>query len=114
VFRPLGFNWKMSVATLTGFAAKEVVVSTLSVLYSGSDSETSITKTQTAIQKESGMTPLIGFAFMLFMLLIPPCFSALATIKGELGWRWLAFEFIFLLCIGWLMAFAVVRIGGLI
>jgi ferrous iron transport protein B len=111
VFAPLHFNWKLSVATLTGFAAKEVVVSTLNVLYAGGDDETDVEATQEAIRTEDGMSPLIGFAFMLFILLIPPCFSALATIKGELGWRWLAFEFVFLFAVGWLMSFLVVNIG---
>lgn len=114
VFRPLHFNWKLSVATLTGFAAKEVVVSTLNVLYSGEDDDTNISATEEAIRNDTGMTPLVGFAFMLFMLLIPPCISALATIKNELGWKWLIFEFIFLFALGWLMAFLLVQIGNLI
>jgi ferrous iron transport protein B len=60
------------------------------------------------------MSPLIGFAFMLFILLIPPCISALTTIKNELGWGWLGFEFLFLFGVGWILAFFVVQIGMLV
>jgi ferrous iron transport protein B len=50
---------------------------------------------------------------MIFTLAIPPCIAAMATIKGELGWRWLLFEFLFLFAVGWLLAFAVFQIGSL-
>jgi ferrous iron transport protein B len=114
VFSPLGFNWKMSVATLTGFTGKEVVASTLSVLYrTGGEDPEDVTGLQKALGEDPSITPLAAFAFMLFILLIPPCFAALATIKSELGWRWLGFEFIFLFITGWLAAFAAVRIGAL-
>jgi ferrous iron transport protein B len=114
LFRPLGFNWKMGVAVLTGFVGKEIVVSTLSVLYrgGGETSDGSVEGLQSALNADTTITPLAAFAFMLFMLLIPPCFAALATIKAELGWSWLVFEFVFLFVIGWLCAFAVFRIGG--
>ncbi|MDR0402493.1 MAG: ferrous iron transport protein B [Treponema sp.] len=115
VFRPLGFNWKISVATLTGFTGKEVVVSTLSVLYraEGGEDSQDISGLQKALRDDPSITPPAAFAFMLFILLIPPCFAALATIKSELGWRWLGFECIFLFVTGWLAAFAAVRIGAL-
>jgi ferrous iron transport protein B len=117
VFAPLGFNWRLSVATLTGFVGKEVVASTLSVLYrveqDEDDEGESIASLERALAGDSSITPLIAFAFMLFILLIPPCFAALATVKAELGWRWLAFEFAFLFIIGWIVAFAAVRIGAL-
>jgi ferrous iron transport protein B len=112
VFRPLGFNWRMSVAAITGFAAKEVVVSTLGVLYrAGSNEEESGTAVENAIAADSTLHPLNAFAFMLFMLLIPPCFAALSVIKAELGWKWLGFEFVFLLLLGWIAAFIVFQIG---
>jgi ferrous iron transport protein B len=116
VFAPLGFNWRMSVATLTGFVGKEVVASTLSVLYrveQADDEAEDTASLERALAQDATITPLIAFAFMLFILLIPPCFAALATVKAELGWRWLAFEFAFLFIIGWIAAFAAVRIGML-
>jgi ferrous iron transport protein B len=115
VFKPLGFNWRMAIATITGFAAKEVVVSTLGILYRvGSEADEESMSLQRAIAADPALTPLAGFVFMLFMLIIPPCFAALATIKAELGWKWLAFEFAFLLIAGWLVSFIVYQIGGLV
>jgi ferrous iron transport protein B len=115
VFRPLGFNWKIAIATVTGFAAKEVVVSTLGILYHvGMDEDEDSESLRHALQADGGITPLSAFVLMLFMLLIPPCFAALATIKAELGWKWLGFEFIFLLSLGWLLGFAVFQIGNFI
>jgi ferrous iron transport protein B len=115
VFRPLGFDWKLAVATVTGFAAKEVVVSTLGILYRvGTEEDEESESLQTAIASDPNMTPLVAFVMMLFMLLIPPCFAALATIKAELGWKWLGFEFAFLLILGWLVAFAVYQVGSLV
>jgi ferrous iron transport protein B len=115
VFKPLGFNWRMAIATITGFAAKEVVVSTLGILYRvGSEADEEDMSLQQAIAADPALTPLAGFVFMLFMLIIPPCFAALATIKAELGWKWLAFEFAFLLIAGWLVSFIVYQIGSLV
>jgi ferrous iron transport protein B len=113
VFRPLGFSWKFAVATVTGFAAKEVVVSTLSVLY-GVSSEKGTESVSIALRQDKELSPLIAFAFMLFTLAIPPCFAALATIKSELGWKWLGFSFVFMFAVGWLLAFAVSGIGALV
>jgi ferrous iron transport protein B len=112
VFKPLGFNWQMSIASITGFAAKEVVVSTLGILYQvGTEEDEESEGLRGALASDSDLSPLAGFAFMLFMLLLPPCFAALATIKAELGWKWLGFEFVFLTVLGWLVAFAVYQIG---
>lgn len=115
VFRPLGFNWQMSIASITGFAAKEVVVSTLGILYHvGIEENEESEGLRGALAADSSLTPLTGFVFMLFMLLIPPCFAALSTIKAELGWKWLGFECVFLLILGWIVSFAVYQIGILI
>lgn len=114
IFRPLGFSWKFAVATLTGFAAKEVVVSTLGILYSvGSDEEAEGDGLQAALRDQAGLSPLLAFAFMLFTLVIPPCFAALATIKAELGWRWMGFAFGFMFVFGWLLSFLTVQLGRL-
>jgi ferrous iron transport protein B len=114
VFRPLGFDWKIAVSLVTGFAAKEVIVSTLGILYKvGAGEEIEETGLQDAIRRDSHMRPLIAFVFMLFILVIPPCFAALAAIKAELGLKWLGFEFAFLLCLGWALCFIVYQIGNL-
>jgi ferrous iron transport protein B len=115
VFAPLGFNWRMSAAVIPGFAAKEIVVSTLGILYKSGVEETEESASlQAALANDETLTPLAGFTFMLFMLLIPPCFAALATIRAEIGWKWLAFETVFLLALGYLVSLAVFQIGSLI
>jgi ferrous iron transport protein B len=113
VFRPIGFDWKLSVATITGFAAKEVIVSTLGILYSAPESdEGGGGRLSAALRADPDWSPLLAFVLMLFTLTIPPCLAAMATIKAELGWKWLGFEFLFLLSVGWLLCFAVFQIGG--
>ena len=113
-FRPLGFDWKIGVATLTGFAAKEVVVSTLGVLYRVGEGESEEGKSlREALREDPSFNPLVAFALMIFTLVIPPCFAALATIKAEIGWKWLGFAFACLLAMGWGLSFAVYQMGSL-
>ena len=115
VFRPLGFDWKIGVATLTGFAAKEVVVSTLGILYRVGTEETAESESlQKALRSDPVFTPLVAFTLMLFILIMPPCFAALAAIRAELGWKWLGFTVVYLLALGWVLGFAVYQIGSLI
>jgi ferrous iron transport protein B len=117
LFRPLGFNWKMSVATLTSFAAKEVVVSTLGIVYQiGNQEEEGSIGLREALAADTTLgtpekAPLAAFSFMLFMLIIPPCFAALATIRSELGGKWLAFEWVYLFLLGWVVSFIVFQLG---
>jgi len=114
IFRPLGFDWKVAVATVTGFAAKEVVVSTLGVLYSVGTEETEESESlQEALRKDPNFNPLVAFILMLFTLTIPPCFAALAAIRAELGWKWLGFAVAFMLILGWGLGFLVFQIGSL-
>ena len=115
VFRPIGFDWKVGVATVTGFAAKEVVVSTLGVLYSvGLNENAESEGLRTALRNDPAFSPLVALVLMLFILIIPPCFASLATIRSELGWGWLLFEIGFMLTLGWIIAFAVFRTGLLL
>ena len=112
VFRPLGFDWKISVATVTGFAAKEVIVSTLGILYRvGAEKNEEKTSLRDALHADLHFTPLVAFVLMLFVLVIPPCFAALSTIKAELGWSWLGFAFVLMLTLGWCLGTAVYQIG---
>jgi ferrous iron transport protein B len=113
LFRPLGFDWKIAVALVTGFAAKEVIVSTLGILYKVGAEEGEETGLRDAIRNDSRMRPLTAFVLMLFTLVIPPCFAALAAIKAELGLKWLGFEFAFLSCLGWVLCLAVYQAGSL-
>ncbi|MDR1900786.1 MAG: ferrous iron transport protein B [Treponema sp.] len=115
VFRPLGFDWKISIASVTGFAAKEVIVSTLGILYRvGLEENEESEGLRDAIRADDHMTPLIALVLMIFTLIIPPCFAALATMKAEIGLKWTGFEILFLLIKGWLICFLVFQIGGLL
>lgn len=114
VFKPLGFDWKISVAMVTGFAAKEVIVSTLGILYGVGQEETEESESlRSALQKDPAWNPLVAFVLMLFVLVIPPCFAAQATMRAELGWSWWAFSVVSLLLLGWLLGFSIYQLGML-
>jgi ferrous iron transport protein B len=114
IFRPMGFDWKLATASIIGIAAKEVIVSTLGILYRvGAEEDEESEGLRSAIAGDSHMTPLIALAFMLFTLIVPPCLAALATIKAELGWKWLGFEYAFLLLLGGVVATIVYQVGML-
>src|SRR5450759_3885218 len=120
VMRPLGFDWRLSVSILSGLAAKEVVVSTLGVIFQ-SDTKTGkaslVEKIQT--QKDSSgrilFTPLIAFSFMLFILTYFPCIGVVAAINRESGsWKWAAFVVVYTTGIAWLLSFAVYQVGSML
>ena len=108
VFRPLGFaDWRVSTALITGFTAKEAVVSTMSVLTGTATSQLSTTL--------GGMfTPLSAVSFLLFTLLYTPCVAAIAAIRREMGKTWQAVLIVCLQCmVAWFIAFLFYQIGGL-
>ena len=112
VVSPLGFNWQMGVSVLTGAAAKEIVVSTMGVLYTGEADATEESaslkeKLQTA-KKSNGepvFNPIIAYSFMLFILLYFPCIAALAAIRREAGTKWMVFEIFYTTGVAWLVSF---------
>ena len=122
VMQPLGFDWKMSVSLLTGIAAKEVVVSSMGILYKVEDAE-NITSLTNALQNEvytggprAGQrvfTPLVAMAFMLFVLLYVPCTATVMTCRKEFGRKWAWIMSVYTLVLAWLVAFAVFQIGSL-
>ena len=111
--RPLGFDWKGGVALLTGFVAKEIVVSTFGILYQVGEEEGEESESlRTAIG--DAMTPLIGYAFMVFVLVYTPCLATVAAIRRETGsWRWTGFSIGYSLTLAWILAFVIYR-GGMI
>ncbi|MDR2535264.1 MAG: ferrous iron transport protein B [Treponema sp.] len=112
VFRSMGFNWRIAAASVTGFAAKEVIVSTLGILYRVGTEETEESEgLRDAIREDPDMTPLTAVVFMIFTLIIPPCFAALATIRAEIGWKWFGFEIGFLLILGWTLCSVIYQAG---
>lgn len=125
VLKPLGFDWKMGVSLLTGIAAKEVVVSTMGVLYQvGADidekSETLIGKirdqtyTNGIRSGEKVYTPVIAFGFLMFILIYFPCVAVIVVIKKESGsWKWALFTIFYTTSLAWFVAFVVYQIGSL-
>ena len=105
IFAPLGFgDWRISTALITGFTAKESVVSTLTVLLGGKTSALSTL-----------FTPFTAFVFLIFTLLYTPCVAAIACVKRELGSRKAALEIVLLQCgIAWIVAFIIHTIGSLL
>ena len=113
---PLGFDWRMGVSLATGFVAKEVVVSSMGVLYhTGEDAdEESQTLRQALRDPRYGITPLTAFAFMIFVLLYVPCVVAVIAVRREVGWRWMVFDVAYQVLLAWLAAFAVYQGGRLL
>lgn len=108
-FEPIGIEWQASVALVTGFVAKEVVVSTLGVLY-GIGSEQEGDALEKAL-KQSGMTALEALSIMVFVLLYVPCFATVVTIFKETSARWACFNVIYTTMVAWGMSFLVYRTG---
>jgi len=109
---PLGFNWQMGVSVLTGAAAKEIVVSTMGVLYTGetdADEESAPLKeklqTATKPNGEHVFNPIVAYSFMLFILLYFPCIAALAAIRREAGTKWMVFEIVYTTAVAWIVSF---------
>jgi ferrous iron transport protein B len=115
VFLPLGFDWRNAVALLTGFVAKEIVVSSLGVLYQvGEEAEETSEGLIQALRK-SEMTPLVSYAFMAFVLIYTPCLGTVAVIRRETNsWKWTAFSVGYAVGLAWVVAFVIVRGGRLV
>ncbi len=102
IFRPMGFgDWRISTALITGFMAKESVVSTLSVLFGSTEALL------------AAITPLAAASLLVFCLLYTPCVAAVAAIKRELGGKWAAGVVIGQFVIAWIAAFVVYMIAGI-
>ncbi len=126
VIRPLGFDWKMGVSLLTGATAKEVVVSTMGVLY-GSDHDahkgdkqnlTMILHRETYKDGpkagEKVFTPLVGISYLVFILIYMPCIAVMAAVRKESGhWKWPVFLMIYTTSLAWLISFAIFQLGSI-
>ncbi len=118
VMRPLGFDWKISVSIISGMAAKEIVVSTLGVLYPGDAQSQESLQTRLKNEKNSDgtlvFTPIVVIAFMLFILIYFPCIATIVAIKEESGsWKWGLFTIVYTTSLAWLIAFFTYQIGML-
>ena len=124
VFKPQGFNWKLDVSLIAGVGAKEIVASTLGVIYSDDDSFaddeafSEENEKYTRLRQEmfdDGITPLAGYCYLLFVLLYFPCIATIVAIKNETGsWRWASFAAIYTTCVAWVVSAVVYQIGMLL
>ena len=121
VFTPLDYDWKIGVSLFTGIAAKELILSSMGVLYqSPDDSEVTLQNKLAEQRYESGpkvgervFTPAVGYSMMLFILIYIPCIAAIAAIKKEAGGKWALFMTLYSCTMAWLAAFIVKIIGGI-
>lgn len=117
VLAPLGFDWKISVSLLTGMAAKEVVVSTLSVLYTGNaDDSQALSERLRQDRNAEGQlvfTPLVALSLMLFVLIYFPCIATISAIVNEShSWKWGAFVIVYTCVLAWIVSFVVYQAGS--
>ncbi|WP_406661093.1 ferrous iron transport protein B [Methanolobus sp. ZRKC3] len=107
--RPLGFDWRISVALVFGFVAKEIVVGSIGVLFGAGENQAALSQNLLA---DPGITPLNSMSLMVFSLLYMPCVAAMGVIKKETGsWKWTIFAIAYGIAVAWVMAFVVYQ-GG--
>ncbi|MBI9058825.1 MAG: ferrous iron transport protein B [Labilibaculum sp.] len=122
---PLGFDWKMTVSILTGIAAKEVVVSTMGVLYQegeNSDENSAGLRQKLKNQKFTGehrkgetvFSSLSALTFLIFILIYFPCIAVIAAIVKEANWKWATFVVFYTTGLAWLVSFIIYQTGNLI
>ena len=131
VFSPQGFNWKLDVSLLAGVGAKEIVASSIGVLYSGddeiddddddfsedtefSDDSEKYTRLRQAMLRD-GISPLAAYAYLIFILLYFPCVATIVAIKNETGsWHWALFAAGYTTAVAWIISALVYQIGSLV
>ena len=107
---PLGFDWKLGVGLLSGVGAKELVVSTLGVLYTNEEDIESVN-----LSDRIPITPMVALGYMLFVLIYFPCVATLVAIKQESGsWKWALFAAFYTTALAWIVAFVVNQLGKLL
>ena len=102
-FAPLGFgDWRVCVALLTGFVAKETIVSSLSILF-----------TDISIALPKIFSPLSAYCYMVFIALYVPCIATIYAIKRETSWKLAIFSIIFQFSVAWIVSFIIFQVGKL-
>ena len=110
VIEPLGFDWKLGIGLLSGVGAKELVVSTLGVLYTNEEDIESVN-----LSDRIPITPMVALGYMLFVLVYFPCVATLVAIRQESGsWKWALFAALYTTALAWIIAFVVNQLGKLI
>ena len=121
IFRPQGFDWKLDVSLMAGIGAKEIVASTMGVLYAddesvADDNEADSEKYNKLYVKmtNNGITPLIAFSYLLFVLIYFPCIATIAAIKSETGsWKWAMFAALYTTLMAWIISAVFYQTGSL-
>lgn len=123
IFSPQGFNWKLDVSLIAGVGAKEIVASTIGVIYSDDDSFADDDSFSEDGEKYSrlrscmladGVTPLAGYCYLLFVLLYFPCMATIVAIKNETGsWRWAIGAAVYTTLLAWVVSAIVYQVGSL-
>lgn len=109
IIKPLGFDWKLGIGLISGVGAKELVVSTLGVLYTNNADVDTV-----SLSERIPITPLVAFCYMLFVLIYFPCIATVVAIKQESGsWKWALFAAGYTTLLAWVVSFAVYQVGGL-
>ena len=122
-FAPQGFNWKLDVSLIAGVGAKEIVASTIGVLYNGDDSfaddstfsddSAKYTRLHQLMQAD-GITPLSAYCYLLFILLYFPCIATVVAVKNETGsWGWASFVAVYTTALAWVLSAVVYQVGML-
>jgi len=104
ILAPLGFDWRVGVALLFGFVAKEIVIDAFGVLFKGN-----------LYLLTTVLTPISAFGLMAFVLIYTPCLATLATVKSETAsWKWTAFMVIYQLLLAYALTFVIIQVGQFI
>jgi len=112
MIKPLGFDWKIGIALVTGLAAKEVVVSTLGTIYSIGQSKESRVELKYILQHDSSFSRATALSLMVFVLLYIPCVAAIGVMKKEVGkWRPVVLYSAYSLSVAWVLSFVVYRLA---
>ena len=109
VMKPLGFDWRISIALIAGGAAKEVFVSTIAQIKSIEEDETTLIE---ALRNDPVFNPIVAYSLLLFVLLYFPCFASIAVIGSEIGKAWIPFLVVYTLAVAWIVSFAFYQIAG--
>ena len=113
--KPMGFDWRIGVALIAGFAAKEIVVSTLGTIFSLGEVDETSKDLSNKLKSDNKFNKPVALALMIFVLLYVPCIAATAVFLKESGsWRWTRFYIFYTITIAWILSFAVYHLSSMI
>lgn len=124
LIEPMGWDWKIGVSIITGLAAKEIIISSMGVLYHSTLEDDNTQNLQKKLKEqthnvgkrkgEKVFTPLVAYSLMLFILIYFPCIAVIAAINREANWKWAVFTMVYTTTLAYFVAFVTYQIGKLI